>query len=374
MGESSCHSISGDLCSRPQRKQGDLVLKTDAAYLEQLRLDSISIMGPLLGGAEVALLDAPNQRNVGDSLIWAGEIAYLERMGLRVRYVADIQGYDPSRLRRAMPSGVILLHGGGNFGDLWPGHQTHREQIVRDFPDYRIVQLPQSIYFRDEKKAATANQIIGAHPDFSLLLRDHESIKRARVQLPDVAVTFCYDMALGYAPPAAPVPVNDRRNVLVIARADVERSSGLHDIGADWLPGATITKTDWGPGDGPAEVLWQAARMLTKADHRVVRTQRRRRVLGAGVAHFGAEQAIGLLNRMNVSGAVELYSRAGLVVVDRLHAHVLAALLGLDHIVLDNNYRKIGSVYDEYTGRFSTASYATDIDEARELAMQAVTV
>jgi len=347
--------------------------EADRAYLEGLRTTTTTVLREAIGSArDVAVLDAPNQRNVGDSLIWAGELAYFERLGVRVRYVSDLSGYNAGDLRKAMPSGVVLLHGGGNFGDLWPGHQKHREQIARDLPDYRIVQLPQSIYFRDEERATSANTIIGGHPDFRLLVRDSESMSRARRQLPAVPATYCHDMALGYAPSGSD-DRRDARRVLVIARADVERSSGLYDLDPGWLPGAELIKTDWGPGAGWPERRWQAARAVTRADRRIARLRRRRRVPGARSVHSAATRAVTTLNKINVDGAIELYATAGLVVVDRLHAHVLAGLLGIEHIVLDNNYRKIGAVFDEYTGGLSTAHYATSLDEARDMAMQAVT-
>ena len=40
-------------------------------------------------------------------------------------------------------------------------------------------------------------------------------------------------------------------------------------------------------------------------------------------------------------------------------------LLGIGHVMLDNNYRKLGAVFDDYTGVFSTATYCTDLGEAR---------
>jgi pyruvyl transferase EpsO len=60
-----------------------------------------------------------------------------------------------------------------------------------------------------------------------------------------------------------------------------------------------------------------------------------------------------------------MYAWARVIVVDRLHAHVLAVLLGTPHVVMDNNYRKISAIYEEYSGEFSTAHYATDIASAR---------
>nr|WP_228508577.1 polysaccharide pyruvyl transferase family protein [Herbiconiux sp. VKM Ac-1786] len=311
---------------------------------------------------DVALLDAPNQTNVGDSLIWAGEMAYLSRMGLNLRYVSDIRTFDPEELRRKMPSGVVLLHGGGNFGDLWIGHQSHREKIVTDLPDFRIVQLSQSIFFASADRAAEANRIIGAHPDFHLLLRDELSIERAAAMLPNLTPTFCYDMALGYEPPRTQSTA-PATSVLIIARQDKEAMSGLHSIGPGWIPGVSVSSTDW-HSEGWLAVKYRAARALMRLHQRLVRYHRRLRFIPA-LPQWAVQRLIRALNEINITGALKLYSTAGVIVVDRLHAHVLALLLGIDHVALDNNYRKIGAVFDGYTGKFTTARYATDTEMAR---------
>jgi exopolysaccharide biosynthesis predicted pyruvyltransferase EpsI len=335
----------------------------DTEYLRGLRASTESTLRAAIGDTvDVALLDAPNQTNVGDSLIWAGEIAYLRSMGLRVRYVSDMKTYDPAELRRAMPSGVVLLHGGGNFGDLWLGHQNHRERIVQELPDYRLVQLPQSIFFASAERAQQADEIIGAHPDFHLLLRDSLSIERAANLLPSLTPMFCYDMALGYQPPATS-RTPTAGSLLVIARQDKEGVSGLHTVGDGWVPGLTATNTDW-HSEGWLAVRWQLARRAMKLQHRLVRYRRRLKWLPTFPQRF-VQRLIASLNDINIAGALKLYASAELIVVDRLHAHVLALLLGINHVALDNNYHKIGAVFEDYTGTFSTARYATDTDVAK---------
>jgi exopolysaccharide biosynthesis predicted pyruvyltransferase EpsI len=335
---------------------------TDAEYLRVLRDSTEATLREVIGDAtDVALLDAPNQTNVGDSLIWAGEMAYLRRMGLNLRYVSDMKTYDPAELRRAMPSGVVLLHGGGNFGDLWLGHQNHRERIVKELPDYRLVQLPQSIFFASEERAEQANAIIGAHPDFHLLLRDSLSIERATNLLPSLSPIFCYDMALGYEPSRA-TRASAPTDLLIIARQDKEGVSGLHTVGEGWVPGLTTVNTDW-HSEGWLAVRWNFARRAMKLQHQLVRYRRRLKFIPT-YPQWAVQRLIASLNDINIAGALTMYSTAKLVVVDRLHAHVLAILLGINHVALDNNYQKIGAVFQNYTGQFSTARYATDTDVA----------
>ena len=98
-----------------------------------------------LAGQPFALVDFPDHANVGDSAIWLGTTAFFRRQhAVEPRYVASIAAFSPAALRRAHPEGPILIHGGGNFGDLWPRHQAFRERLLETFPDRLIVQLPQS--------------------------------------------------------------------------------------------------------------------------------------------------------------------------------------------------------------------------------------
>ncbi|MDF2993697.1 MAG: epsO [Microbacterium sp.] len=315
----------------------------------------------------VAILDAPNQRNVGDTLIWLGELAYLDSLGYDIAHVSDLRGYDADVVRKDLPAGgVILLHGGGNFGDLWVGHQKLRERIADELPDYRIVQLPQSIFFADETRAKLANDRLRRHPDFTLMLRDSLSAERATRQLPDVKVVMSPDMAFGYEPPAMSALGDD---ILVIARADHESASGLNALDRAAIEGHSVVVTDWWK-DREEPAAWRRSRRVAYASQILVRVRRKLRLKSGLRVWFPlvprgmTRRSIYAINQVNIDYALDLYSRARVLIVDRLHAHVLGLLLGIDHVVLDNNYRKIGGVFDDYSGRFSTARYSLTVDDA----------
>jgi exopolysaccharide biosynthesis predicted pyruvyltransferase EpsI len=346
------------------------MVDADARYLKELRDASLRELAEAIGpSVDVALLDIPNQINVGDSLIWAGEMEYLDALGLRLKYASDLHGYEPGSLRRAMPEGVVLIHGGGNFGDLWLGHQQHREQISKDLPDYRIVQLPQSVYFQSESRAAEANRVLREHPDFRLLARDAPSVSRAASDLPDVRVSFCHDMALGWDAPAWDPPETSSPRILVIARDDRESSSGLASLTPDWLPNAVVDVTDWGDLGGERE-KWQRARQRASIQHHHSRLARHVAPLRWPGFQPGIQRSLAQINRSNITAGVALYDTASGAVVDRLHAHIIAALRGVPHILLDNSYGKLKAVYEDYTHGFSTAHYVTTLSDAREAALR----
>jgi pyruvyl transferase EpsO len=345
-----------------------------------IRKETARILRDTIGDVKnVALLDAPNQRNVGDTLIWLGEAAYLEQLGYTITHMSDLLGYDAEALRRDLPPGsVVLLHGGGNFGDLWVGHQALRERIAQELTDYRIVQLPQSVLFSDPQRAATANALISRHPDFTLLLRDSLSIERARQQLPGISLRFCPDMALGYEPPPLKRAEAYPRDLLVIARADREAASGLRNIDQAWASPLRLRITDWWI-DAREPAAWRLARAVTRVNSFLVRARRKARStskLGLPVPQMPQRWlrfALETLNRCNIEYALDLFTSAKGVVVDRLHAHVLASLLGIPNVILDNSYRKLGAVYDDYTGRLDTAVYCTDLVDARSRLQEMMT-
>lgn len=338
--------------------------ETDTDFLVHARSATLATLAEALRGArDVALLDVPNQRNVGDALILAGQLAYLEELGVRIRYVSDLHFFDPDRLRSAMPTGTVLLHGGGNLGDLWPGHQDYREEVVRTLHDYPVVQLPQSIYFQDRRRAANADRVLGSHPDLLLLLREPASQDRAQTQLPNVRQAFCHDMALGHRPRPSD-PDRTRDVLLVLARQDKERAHDLPAI-ARPLAGRLETRvTDWAP-EGVLGTAWRAARTTARFSGRVERR------LGPGGTSTAVNRltrhALWTINRAAVAGGTAVYRDAAVALVDRLHAHVLAGLLGVEHVVLDNSYGKVGAVYEAYTHGFRTAHFASSEDEAQEI-------
>jgi pyruvyl transferase EpsO len=343
-----------------------MLTREDADHLADVRSRTEKTLRDSIGPViDVALLDAPALINVGDSMIWEGQLAYMRRLGYRVRYITDMQSYDPRRLKKALPTGgAILLRGGGNFGDVWVGHQKFRERVARDNPEYRIVQLTQSVMFRDPARAEVANDELRRHPDFHLLIRDEKSFQRAAAGLPDLSRTMSFDMALGWDPVEPREARGDR--AVVIARDDREASSGLLSAAEGWDPGFEMLITDWTRhSEHPS--AWVQARELLAANKAAVARSRKFRLPLPTLSQAKVESTLAYLNDWNVDWAVSLFWTARAMVVDRLHAHVLASLLGIPHVVLDNDHGKISTVFHSYTGQFSTAHYTTSTDEAYEM-------
>src|SRR4051794_25932558 len=222
-------------------------------------------LAPLVGASpRVALLDFPNHGNVGDAAIWLGETIWLRRIGAEVAYVCDKDSYRPEDLRERLgEDGVILLHGGGNLGDLWPEYQAFRERVLAEFREHAVVQLPQTIHFSSPTNAARAAEAFAAHGRFTLLVRDHMSARLADEFFSACPRGLCPDSAFHLeAPPPATEP---DCAVLYLRRLDKEQSHPESDSGADAEVCDWVSEAPW-HGDWQERLRRAHADMLAGSD------------------------------------------------------------------------------------------------------------
>lgn len=309
--------------------------------LNRLKRAIADTLDPLIpNGSRCALVDFPAHPNVGDSAIWLGERAYLRERGVTVAYTCDRRNYSRARLDRTLGDGAILIHGGGNFGDLWPHHHALRLRVLREFRDRRIIQLPQTVYFRSRSALDETRRALEGVKDFAMVVRDRHS-----------ADTFsrdfgrpCHlapDMALFLGPQA--VPGRPSADVFWLARTDKESLGAAHDR---W-PSARVS--DW--LDDDLGVRWLTATVAAARRHtsRAVRVEQ---LLYDTFAHARVRRGYRLLRHGHV------------VVTERLHGHILCVLAGIPHVLIDNNYGKNSTFFDTWTRRWLGARLAASLQEA----------
>lgn len=309
----------------------------------------------------VALVNFPNHRNAGDAAIWLAERQALGRLGRRVAYRASWRGVSLDALRRRVGSGPILLNGGGNFGDLYAGQQGLREQVLARCRGNPVVQLPQSIWFRERSNLDRVRRLVSEHGQVTILCRDRRSESFAGQHF-EADVRYCPDMVLALEPVARPRP--PETDVLWLARRDPEARVAPP---ADPALLAGVEVCDW-LAPFPGEHEWPDGHRL---DWEVVNRSLslfRRSPRASSWAWWLPAARFEALAAAWVARARRVLARGRVVVTDRLHAHVLALGMGIPSVALDSSYGKVHDIVRECTADLPTAHLAHDADEALALA------
>jgi pyruvyl transferase EpsO len=301
------------------------VAPNDATSDRLARLSkTLDIIAPLIRG-EIVYLDYPVHRNIGDLLIWKGASLFLRRHRCRLlgqyskENIIGVRGRN--QIERAK---TICFHGGGNFGDLWPAFQLLREEIIQAYPNKRIIVFPQSVRYDNSDTLAKSCKILRKHPDLHIFLRDRTSLATLEAHgVPNLRL--CPDTAHAlWGELVAPEPTQS--NPLYLLRRDKEEGP--------LPPGIKVSDlqvVDWEDGFGREE--WRALNFgvrINWADARY-RNKLHASLVWRVVSWFLIRRAIGL------------FAPYETIVTNRLHATILALLLGRKVIVYDNSYGKLSS-------------------------------
>jgi pyruvyl transferase EpsO len=280
------------------------------------RLDAI--VDSLPARSSVAYFDYPLHSNVGDLLIHAGAERLLQRAGHAIVCTASV------RRMRAFYSGVstrtvIVLHGGGNFGDLYPLHQHGRLEVVQRFPENHILLFPQTVYYRDQAAARGDGEVLRAHRRLRLLVRDvrsreyaNEVLGREAELAPDTAHALWDESTIASLRAHEP-----RTGELMFRRRDVE-SVGDGRGGVDW-----------------PELLGRKLYLKYLLVREVMQHLEGRRTVAAPYQVWRSTRDQ-MINR-----AARALAAFEAIDCDRLHAFLLACLLGVRARTGDNTYGKI---------------------------------
>lgn len=304
--------------------------------MDGLKNELRQILNVIPPGSNIYYIDIPVHSNGGDLLILKGTEAFFKDYGIHVRARYSVLDFPDSLL---IPKDhIIVLHGGGNFGDLYPQHQRLREKIVSDYPHHRIVMLPQTIFYKKESEFDRTAQIFNKHKDVHLYVRDTLSFKLASEKFNRCCVYLSPDMAHQLWPIRhAGTPAKE---LLCFLRTDIEKTKEQERLEAegrgDYL--------DWGS-------LY--SRFEQKSIKLIVRLIQR----GSGLPMhtIWAKYTDYLVNK-----AIKRFGSYRSVQTSRLHGHILSCLMDKPNVLLDNSYGKNSNYYQTWTSGIKTASLVVE--------------
>lgn len=179
---------------------------------------------------DYVLLDLPYYENIGDSLIWEGEKEFLRTLPYKCLYYSS---KDSFRYRKFDNNVIILLHGGGNFGDLYRLHSEFRKKIIGLYPQNRVILLPQTVYYENMNLLADDAKYYGTHPNVTICVRDQYSFDFLQENYHN-KVILVPDMAFFLDVTKYKIPKEENR-ILFLKRTDKElvTDSDTNDIPTD---------------------------------------------------------------------------------------------------------------------------------------------
>lgn len=278
------------------------------------------------------ILGTPTHTNIGDSAIVIAERKYLLKHGYEMVIEITAREYESNRkgIVRLMPKAAnLFLPGGGNMGSLWPVEEEWRGHIIEDFSQHNVVVFPQTIYYSNNVDAEAIKMasisVYDTKPKLTVAAREKKSYELLKQLYPHLNVLLTPDIVLSLGQQSFDV---QREGILTCFRSDKERKLNADDekrfIQALKEQGYDVTQSD------------------TMSDKQIT-VENREEIFYSKLQEFAG---------------------ARLVITDRLHGMVFAAITGTPCIVLGNNHHKVSGTY-EWLKELDYIEYVSTIDEVK---------
>ena len=288
--------------------------------LNLLRSQLHDTLDPLIA-KEYVLADCPYHSNIGDQLIWEGEMIFLGETGRRCLYKSSRNLFKPIKLRT---DATILFHGGGNLGMLYREHIEFLFKLIDLYPDNRIVIFPQTVYYPDEWSLFDDIVKLNKHKDLHFCVRD----RKGYLQLKNGGLRNLYllpDMAF-YIPQERffvkkPIKV---AGSLYMKRNDTELASTDYVVEADFVKDWPTFNNKMFDGIFIAKILNRLA-CLRFPGMKIIWNRYADKVYRRDLINMGRDFIL----------------RHDPITTTRLHAVILALLCDKKVVAIDNSYGKI---------------------------------
>ena len=283
------------------------------------------------GNKRIYLIGTEEFGNLGDHQI---SESILEFLAARVDdyCVKEITILDYNRHKQKLkeficPDDIILMTGGGNFGDTYPLAERLRQDVIATWPENKKIVFPQTIFYSDTPEGREmlrkGQQIYTAENHLTIFARDRRSYEFARKYF-TCLVYECPDVVLFSNKCCADAR---KKQILLCMRQDIEKALDQKEQErlAKFLETTdyTIQFTD------------------TQLDYHIKKCDR--------------------VKKLNEY--FKRWQESRLVITDRLHGMVFAAITGTPCVAFDNFNGKVRGTY-AWIKYLPYIEYAENVDHA----------
>lgn len=262
-------------------------------------------------------LMAPSFGNVGDEAIVESSILYLKDMFFEftlvvIDYVDTLQTLQEIK-RICKKEDIIVLQGGGNIGTLYYDAERMREFILEKFPNTTIISMPQSIFFSNDQQGKRrldrCKKTYNSHSNFIIIAREQYSYEIMMHEFSNCKVLLNPDIVFYLSKIINSDEINERSGIMTCLRTDKEdilknkRFSIIHNL-AEKYDDLIISDT-----------------CVSRNIPNEIRTN----------------EVFSLINQ---------FKKMRIIITDRLHGMVLAALTNTPCIVMPSIDKKVIGTYN----------------------------
>ncbi|UNY97883.1 polysaccharide pyruvyl transferase family protein [Zhouia spongiae] len=308
--------------------------------------------------SDYVLLDLPNHRNIGDLLIWEGELSYLQEINHKLIYSCNLNTYQESKISEGK---VILLHGGGNFGDVWKVNQEFRNNIISKFKNNRIIIFPQTIHYNNQGNLSRDAELYNSHPDLIICVRDTVSYDLAKKHFYNCTILLMPDMAFFVDLSSKQTKVKTNKT-LIMRRYDKELGNVklLNKIKQSLLSdGDMFEEKDW-PG------FYKEGTLIRRIQAYLIRAEiiGSKKLLKIPFLCQLVDDNHGLKNRnyknKQINKGIKFINEYDKVYSTRLHGFILSVLLNKEIFIFDNSYGKNKNFFNTWLSDFEKVKLIGD--------------
>lgn len=281
----------------------------------------ISTLSPLVNN-KYCIVDLPYHSNIGDTLIWQGEIEFLSQ----IQHGCVNMSSQQTECLAIDEDTIILFHGGGNLGELYRNHIDYLFNLIERYPNNRIIVFPQTIYYKDSDVMEKDVAILNKHKDLHICVRDEYCYNMLKDKinylylLPDMAFCIPLEFFDKYT-------VNKINGSLFLKRVDGELSASTEDIKTDYAKDWPTFYHKLNDGTFIAKVLDNLCKLPILGNWKLIK-----KMWDWWAFNIYRKDLIRIGTKF-VKGYEPIYTT-------RLHVMILSLLCGKKITVIDNSYGK----------------------------------
>ncbi|MCH5186971.1 MAG: glycosyltransferase [Oscillospiraceae bacterium] len=270
-------------------------------------------------GRRIFLIGTPRHGNLGDHLIAESEMQfyakYIPEMTVIECSMRFSRAFLPYIKKHIRKDDIIAISGGGWLGTEWRIHEDFVRKIISEFPNNRIVIMPQTAFYKNDIGYLELGiKIYKAHKDLYFCARESNTFKLITDN------GFCMNSDQALLVPDMALLTESRYSM-------TEKCSRSGNVGFCFRDDVEVSITK--------ETRDTIINFIEKNGFSWVSVDT---ILHKGIGN--KERSIALSNKLNEIASLQL------LITDRLHAMVMAALTGTPCIAFDNSTHKVEGVYN----------------------------